>query len=75
MLLTEILIVACLVVALILSVAVAHCISRINQLEDDLEQTLELLCESTKTLTEPLVFLMEDHIQSQKNQDTDNEEA
>ena len=75
MLLTEILVVACLVVSLILCVAVAHCIGRIVDLEDEVEELEELLYRSVKTTTEPLVFLMEDYIQNNKDKGADDEKA
>lgn len=75
MLLTEILVVACLVVSLILCVAVAHCIRRIVDLEDEVEELEELLYKSVKTTTEPLVFLMEEYIQNNKDKGADDEKA
>ena len=75
MLLTEILVVACLVVSLILCVAVAHCIRRIVDLEDEVEELEELLYRSVKTTTEPLVLLMEEYIQNNKDKGADDEKA
>lgn len=75
MLLTEILVVACLVVSLILCVAVAHCIRRIVDLEDEVEELEEILYKSVKTTTEPLVFLMEEYIQNNKDKVADDEKA
>lgn len=75
MLLTEILVVACLVVSLVLCVAVAHCIRRIVGLEDEVEELQELLYKSVKTTTEPLVFLMEEYIQNNKDKAADDEKA
>lgn len=75
MLLTEILVVACLVVSLVLCVAVAHCIRRIVDLEDEVEELEEILYKSVKTTTEPLMFLMDEYIQNNKDKATDDEKA